>query len=92
MKFRRSTDHVLQTDVDGGIALLDPQTNSYYLLNGTGAVIWDALDAECSVDEICALVASRFRVSEERCKSDVENLISSMTKKGFVVPSNESAE
>lgn len=89
MKFRRSLDRVLQTEVDGGIALLDHTTNTYFLLNTTGAVVWTTLEDEVTVDEICSKVASHFDVTEEHCKSDVLSLIDSMKLKGFVISSDE---
>lgn len=85
MMFRRSKDRVLQTEVDGGIALLDPVTNTYFLLNRTGAIVWSTLQKESTLDDVCAEVANQFDVTTERCKDDVMRLIDSMAQRGFVV-------
>ena len=89
MKFRRPLDSVLQTEVDSGLALLDPNTNTYFLLNKTGAVVWAKLEETVSLEEICAEVARRFNVTEERCKGDIIALLGTMTQKGFVVSVDE---
>ena len=89
MKFRRLVDQVLQTEVDGGLALLDPNTNTYFLLNQTGALVWRALEEEASIDEICAAVAGRFDVTKDHCRDDVTDLLNSMALKGLIVPSHE---
>ena len=63
MRYRRPTDSVLHTEVDSGLALLDPATNTYFLLNKTGAMVWEKLEEEVSLEEICHEIASRFEVS-----------------------------
>jgi len=89
MKFRRPLDSVLQTEVDSGLALLDPNTNTYFLLNKTGAVVWAKLEEPVSLEEICTEVARRFSVTEDRCKEDIIALLDTMTQKGFVVSLDE---
>ncbi|MEL6756018.1 MAG: PqqD family protein [Pseudomonadota bacterium] len=89
MKFQRSSASILQTEVDSGLALLDPETHTYFLLNKTGAVIWDKLQGEVSLDEICTEVASQFEVSEEGCKNDVRALLDTMAEKGFLEAHDE---
>jgi len=89
MKFRRLNDRVLQTEVDSGLALLDSATNTYFLLNNTGAVVWNKLEAASDLDEICAYVADQFDVTKEECQDDVQSLLDDLALKGFLVTSDE---
>lgn len=82
-------DSVLQTEVDSGLALLDPSSNTYFLLNRTGAVIWNKLEQESTLDEICAEVADKFDIAAEACRDDVESLLASMQGKGFLITNDE---
>ncbi|MEL7110631.1 MAG: PqqD family protein [Pseudomonadota bacterium] len=92
MKFKRPADGVLHTEVDSGLALLDPNTNTYFLLNRTGAIVWMALEQEVTLEELCAKVADRFDVTAEICQPDVMGLLDMMVAKGFVVTGDESTD
>jgi len=89
MKFQRQTDGVLQTEVDSGLALLDPNSNTYFLLNRTGAVIWQKLEQEATLDEICAEVAGQFDITAEVCREDVKSLLAAIKDKGFLITHDE---
>lgn len=89
MKFRRPDGGVLHTEVESGLALLDATTNTYFLLNKTGSVVWMHLDQEVSLDEICAEVAEKFDVTQEACRTDVQGLLDTLVSKGFVVAVDE---
>lgn len=89
MRYQRTQNEVLQTEVDAGLALLDAKTNTYFLLNRTGSLIWDQLEEERSVDELCATVARKFEVTAANCKNDVEGMLSALTNKGLVVVSSD---
>lgn len=85
MKYQQTRNEVLQTEVEAGLALLDASSNTYFLLNATGSVIWNELSEKKSVDELCSAIASRFEVSVANCRNDVENVLSALTNKGLVV-------
>lgn len=92
MKFQQPPDKVLQTEVDAGLALLDPNTNTYFLLNQTGASIWAELEEEKSLDELCAAIAAQFDVSPSGCRDDVKGMLDALTGKGLIVSRNEGSD
>lgn len=89
MKYKRTTDSLLQTEIDSGLALLDIKSHTYFLLNDTGTLVWSQLKQERSLDELCEAVSLRFDVSTEGCKTDVSNLLAELTSKGWVVLDDE---
>lgn len=91
MKMRRSED-VLQSEVEAGLALLDPKSNTYFLLNRTGSLVWAELEEPKSLDQLCDAISESFDVSVSQCKSDVESLLSALTEKGLVLSSRDSAD
>lgn len=89
MRFKRKSSNILQSDVEAGVALLDAESNTYFLLNNSGAVIWAELQDARSLDEICEAVAKEFDVSSDDCKRDIEQMLDSMVLKGLVVADDE---
>lgn len=89
MKFIRSQEGVLDVEVDSGLALLDVKSNTYFLLNQTGAVLWAELAHEKSLDELCRIIEYKFDVSAERCEADVQEIVEVLVQKGWVGSSHE---
>lgn len=89
MKFRRASSGILQAEVDAGLALLDPASNKYFLLNKSGAVLWAELENEKTIDDLCAAVSDLFNVSRETCRGDVEDTVQTLAGKGLIVASGE---
>ena len=89
MKYQRKSDDILQSEVESGLALLDPSSNTYFMLNRTGACVWDELTDLKSLDELCEAVSMEFNVSASACRADVEGMINAMATKGLIVLSDE---
>lgn len=89
MRFKRQSSNVLQSDVEAGLALLDSESNTYFLLNRTGSVVWTELESAKSLDQLCDAVSEQFSISSADCRHDVEQLIDSMILKGLVVADDE---
>ncbi len=77
--FTRSEDFVQRTVA--GECLLVPirrrltDTNSIYVLNETGAEVWQRLDGTRSVRDIAADLLAAYEVATERLDQDVKGLI-----------------
>ena len=87
-RFVRASD-IVACDLDGGQALLDLKQSQYYRLNDTASVVWDALEAARTLDELVHAVTQEFDVSADRCRPDVEALLHSMAQTGLVDMSDE---
>lgn len=92
MKYIQTPDKVIHTELDTGSALLDVETNTYFLLNKTGALVWDSMQEHRTLDQLCDTVASKFNVSEAECKADVQKLLLELLKKDLVVGIEEYVE
>lgn len=91
MKYVRVSAKVFQTEVDSGLALLNSETNTYFLLNGTGSIIWNELGGPKSVNDLCEVIAKHSDISALDCKDDVQALIDALTAKGLIKLSDDSA-
>ena len=64
------------TSFEGGEGILvDLNTKHYYRLNETGALIWKALEARQTVNEIVSQLQSVYDVAAEHATSSVSNLL-----------------
>ena len=83
-KVKRCED-VVVCEIDGGSALLDLNSSTYFRLNGTGAFVWEALDGEpVSADAIADAMIAVYDVDRSRCLQDVAAILASFDKAGLI--------
>jgi len=71
---RKTGDEYIIVPVTGNIADMD----SIFILNETGAFIWEMIDGEKSVEEIIRLVVEEFDIDRETATNDVLGFLNSM--------------
>ena len=76
---------VVACELNGGAALLDLRTSTYFSLNPVGAVIWEAIQQPKTLDGICATVAGTFEVGDDRCRADVQTLLDTLQERRLAV-------
>ena len=72
--------------MEGGIVMLDPETDRYLRLNATGRLIWDALAEPATVAELARLLSERSGISIERAEADVATFIEGLIDFGAAMP------
>ncbi|CAN5359904.1 hypothetical protein BH09PSE1_BH09PSE1_05000 [soil metagenome] len=75
---------VVACELEGGAALLDLRTSTYFSLNTVGSVLWQALQSPGSVDSLVAIVADRFDTTAEHCRADVETYLKQLQSRQLV--------
>lgn len=55
-----------------------------YMLNETGAFLWNLLEIEMGFDEIFQAIESTYDVEEEQYLSETEEFLNRLTAKGFI--------
>lgn len=60
--------------------------DSLFLLNATGAFVWEQLDGIRSVSELGAAVAERFAVAPGQGTADVVQFLSSLLERNLAEP------
>ena len=61
--------------MDGGIVMLDPETDRYLRLNETGKLIWEVLAEPATVAEVAQALSERTGISRERAEADATTFI-----------------
>lgn len=69
---------------DEGV-LLSMDAGLYFSLNKAAVVIWSALEREQTLEELAALLTSKFKVTPERAAADLQALLAQMIEKKLVV-------
>ena len=71
------------------MVLLDLQSGTYFGLNPVGAEVWNQLNQRKTLDQIQQHLLTRYRVSPERCRSEVFTLVSTLVERGLVLSGSD---
>ncbi len=84
MAIRRRVEGILAREVEGGLLLLDTNTEHIHQLNATARYIWQRCDDAPSVGAIAELLASEFDVEQDIAVVDVERTLVNLRELGLV--------
>ncbi len=57
--------------VDDELVMLDIDAGKYYGLNGIASAIWQKLELQITVEELCKRLCKDYEVTAEQCSLDV---------------------
>lgn len=69
------------------LVMMDLDQGKYFSLNPVATAIWDLLENQLSVDEICLKLMEEYDVDYSRCKTDVEEHLVEMVRLRLVIRS-----
>jgi hypothetical protein len=72
------------TELDGGAAILDLKSGSYFKLNSTGTYVWSLLQEPRTIEELSKFMQDRFNVAKDQVDVDLSTLIGELTKHELV--------
>jgi hypothetical protein len=81
--WRRNPD-VLDTRIDDEVVLLHPSTQQMFVLNETGAVLWDQIEAGADLDVIVTAITSTFEVDDAVARADAAELLGQLADADLV--------
>lgn len=70
--------------VGGEAVILHLDDGIYYSLNAVGALVWSLLQEPRTQEELVTRVREEFDVGEERCRSDIEELLGALKARALV--------
>lgn len=80
---------VVETELDGDIALFHPATGRVVILNGTASDVWRLSDGEHTVRSLVAHLARAYGVDDDSIRADVEAALSELRTNGFLTATDE---
>jgi hypothetical protein len=84
-RFRPSPDTVAQRLGDE-LVLIHMKTDRMFILNRTGARVWDLLSTGVDLAEIQRQVLQEFEVAEAELTTDVQGLLDSLRNEQLISP------
>ncbi|OOY05782.1 PqqD family protein [Thioclava sp. F28-4] len=67
-----------------GVAILDLNSNAYFSLDSIGAIVWNLLGDEKSVEEIIDTISGAYSVPRDTVAEDVSVLLTDLHENGLV--------
>ncbi len=80
----KKTGDWLAGAVGGQTLMMSMSKGTYIGLSKVGSAIWELIETPMDVETICARLRSRFDVSPEVCRAEVEDFLAEMQKHGAV--------
>jgi len=67
------------------IVMMDLEQGKYFSLNPVATRIWDLLERELTVEELCVLLKEEYEVESRQCIEDVSEHLGEMVRLGLVI-------
>ncbi|BBE74227.1 PqqD family peptide modification chaperone [Oharaeibacter diazotrophicus] len=80
----RRAPFVIETELDGEIIVLHPDTGECYALDAIATRIWTALAEPGSVSSICSALVARYDVDRATCEAQVLALLEQLRGEGVI--------
>jgi len=80
----RPTNHVVQQEIEGGVALLNMRTAECFELDPIGARLWAALRTEQRLRSVFEAVLAEYDVTPDVLEKDVLALVSKLMAAGVL--------
>lgn len=84
--------HVVVTELDGEVSLFQSDTCDYLALNETGSAIWQVLNTQPTMNEICLAMCQHYEIDLETCQREVEAWLLDALSKRLITSSQCSKE
>jgi hypothetical protein len=67
------------------MVMMDLEQGKYFSLNPVATRIWDLLERELTVAELCALLKEEYEVESRQCFDEVSELLREMARLGLII-------
>ncbi len=71
------------TEVDGELVMIHVETGKFFSLKGVGLEIWQRLDSQPDLDEICKDLVTEYGIAQSECLQSVDAFVAQLTTAGF---------
>lgn len=81
----RRNEKVLSGGIDKEMVLLDLDENNYMVINKVASRIWELIEFQTSVDDLCQILQDEYEVDSVTCKKESIEFIEMLDKKGMII-------
>lgn len=84
--YRINAPRVAHQTLDGETIIIDFGSGSYFSTNHTGAVIWQHIDQNASVNQIIRILSQQHTGSEDAIRHQVEQFLAQLQDEALIAP------
>ncbi len=78
------SQRALASPIANELVMFDAESGKYYGFNEVATAIWNHLENETTIGELCDKLMEEFEVEPEQCRHEVIEFIGKMRKKELV--------
>ena len=78
------TDRTLSSPIDEELVMFDTEAGKYYGLNEVATKIWEHLEKEITVDELCDHLTEEFDITLDECRKQVLDFLPKLKEKKLI--------
>ena len=78
------SDNPVSAPVDDELVMADVDAGKYYAFNDIATAIWNGIEKEITVQDLCLKLQEGYDVQAERCEADVLHFVNELHTKGLV--------
>ncbi len=75
---------IIHTDMDGETVMMSIEQGEYYGLDKTATAIWELLESDLTVSDICEKLCEKYDVEAQQCQSDTIPFIQDMAEHNVI--------
>ena len=75
---------IVHADMDDEIVMMSIEKGEYFGIDAIGSRIWEMLEGEKSIGEICAGLCASYDVDESVCRQDVIRFLENMHERNII--------
>jgi len=71
---------IVHTDMDGEVVMMSIEQGAYYGVDSIGSRIWNMLEEQTSIGDLCSRLCQLYDVGAEQCQQDVIHFLEEMAE------------
>lgn len=84
MTLRLRADDVEWREIDDEIVLLDGRQATYLSTNGSGTLLWRALAAGATREQLVTTLVDAYGIDERRATADADDFVAALSSQGLL--------
>ena len=91
-RLRPNKEEVAAKVIDGEAVLINLSNGVYYSMDEVGALVWELVEHNYSLEEMVSTICARYDVTPEQAQGDVERLAAELLEENLLAVADDSAE
>ena len=76
---------IVTSSIDNDIVMISIERGKYYSMESIGSRIWELMNEELTVKDLCDKLCNKYNVDVEQCQSDVLHLLKDLVNENLII-------